>query len=389
MTNSTNLTGKDTALVFSSQVTWSVLYSVLAVVITFFNTLVILSFAKNKPLRTRTNFFIVSLGCADLLVGLVSLPWYTTLILTKYSNRMELSPVLEHIWVALDILAGVSSILHLTALSWDRLCAIVWPLEHRSYTSRKYLIILCAMWFCTITISALSIVGNDKAFKAYNIAVIILCFFVPLVIICLAQGFILLTIKLKARKQCRNTKLRRDARAAKAISIMTVLFVIGWLPFFTLSLISIINPGAFTPPWDAILAVKFFQYGNSVFNPILYAQKFPEFRKAYMVLVCSCCPAFQPKDAWTTRNSTFRTTLAYLHSPNLFHRQNTMTNLTTRPSYMSPPSTHSGSRSVTYVPLKTLGLAFRKNGDGDRCNVTGSPKMRSSSIGTHTIAKIL
>lgn len=297
-----------TVLSFSSQVTWSLLYSLLALAIIFFNTLVILSFAKNKQLRTRTNFFIVSLGCADLLVGLVSLPWYTTLILTKYSNRVEVPDALDEIWVAFDILAGVSSILHLTALSWDRFCAIVWPLKHRSYTKRKYLIILCVVWLCTTMISFLSIIGNDRAFQIYNIAVIILCFFVPLITIFVAHGLIMFTIKRKTRKNYKNSKRRREIRAVKTICIMIFVFVIGWLPFFILSLISFVNPGtANILPWDAIFAVKLFQYSNSVFNPILYAKKFPEFRKAYFILVCWCCPSFQPKDVRTTSNSVFQT----------------------------------------------------------------------------------
>ena len=321
-------------LSFVSQVTWSFIYSLLAAVIVFFNTLVILSFAKNKALRTRTNSFIVSLAWAALLVRLVSLPGYTSLILTQYSNRVDVLDTFKKAWVAFDILAGVGSILHLTALSWDRFCAIVWPLKHRSYTRKKYLLILCSIWVCTILVSALSIIGNDKALRVYNITVIIVCFFVPLGIICLAQGLVLITIRSKTREEYRNVNLRLDLRVAKTISIMTVVFIIGWLPFFTLSLISYTDSATENPPWNAIFAVKFFQYGNSVFNPILYAQKFPEFRRAYMLLVFRCCPALQPKEMWNVRNST---KLAYLNSPNaeVISRKTVLTNLATRSSCSS------------------------------------------------------
>lgn len=41
----------------------------------FGNFLVVVAVATNKPLRTTTNFLIVSLAAADLLVGLTVMPF--------------------------------------------------------------------------------------------------------------------------------------------------------------------------------------------------------------------------------------------------------------------------------------------------------------------------
>ena len=73
---------------------------------------------------------------------------------------------------------------------------------------------------------------------AYNVAVICLCFFLPLLMIIIAQGATLWFIQgSKANTLVRSAKLARDVRAAITIAIMTGVFVVGWLPFLTLSLI--------------------------------------------------------------------------------------------------------------------------------------------------------
>ena len=43
-------------------------------------------------------------------------------------------------------------------------------------------------------------------------------------------------------------------------------------------------------PAHSVCAVKLLQYSNSLFNPILYGQNFPEFRNAYVRMLCSAKP---------------------------------------------------------------------------------------------------
>ena len=99
-------------------------YILLAVMIVCGNSLVIFSFHWKPILRTKTNWYLVSLAVADLMVGLVSVPFYSYMMLSmdfqfaKYYNL-------------LDILAGTSSIMHLIAITIERFHAIYKPLQHR------------------------------------------------------------------------------------------------------------------------------------------------------------------------------------------------------------------------------------------------------------------
>ena len=78
------------------------------------------------------------------------------------------------------------------------------------------------------------------------------------------------------------------------------------------------NPSANHLPMHAVFAVKLLQYGNSMFNPILYAKKFPEFRRTYIALLC---PWRSEKtlrlsiSATTTRRGPTQVTATSLRSP--------------------------------------------------------------------------
>ena len=269
-------------------VTWGVAYSVVALATLFGNGLVIISFGKNTFLRTHTNYFIVSLAATDCFVGIISVPWWIVVLFVSHQQETWFE-LLHDVWVIFDILGGVGSILHLVALSWDRLCAIAWPLSHRIYTSKRYVLILVLIWMLAIPVAVCSKPGMKSAPRAYNVTVIILFFFVPLFILCVTQAAVVISLRKNRIQNSYRLKrsLRKEVRVAKTVIIMIALFMIGWLPFFTLSLISYIEP-QIMPTWQAICVVKFLQYSNSVANPVVYAHKFPHFHRAFAALLCPC-----------------------------------------------------------------------------------------------------
>ena len=52
------------------------------------NALVVTAFFTYRPLRTFTNYFIISLVIADLLVGVICMPVWVVVILTDYDHRL-------------------------------------------------------------------------------------------------------------------------------------------------------------------------------------------------------------------------------------------------------------------------------------------------------------
>lgn len=62
---------------------YTVLESLVAIVAVIGNALVIVVFCREKRLRRRTNFYIISLALADFLIGLLGIPFAILVSITK------------------------------------------------------------------------------------------------------------------------------------------------------------------------------------------------------------------------------------------------------------------------------------------------------------------
>jgi len=89
------------------------------------NFIVIASFCTFRDLRTKCNFFIISLAISDVLVASIAMPFW---LLVQLSNNVWIySKELKAFWDCMDILCGTASIMNLTAVSFDRQLAITSP----------------------------------------------------------------------------------------------------------------------------------------------------------------------------------------------------------------------------------------------------------------------
>ncbi|MED6256846.1 5-hydroxytryptamine receptor 2B, partial [Ataeniobius toweri] len=113
------------------------------------NILVILAVSLERKLQNATNYFLMSLAVADLLVGLLVMP--IALVTILYNSRWPLPDFLCPIWLFLDVLFSTASIMHLCAISLDRYIAIKKPIQHSQYKSRaKALAKIALVWLISI-----------------------------------------------------------------------------------------------------------------------------------------------------------------------------------------------------------------------------------------------
>ena len=91
------------------------------------NILVILAVALEKRLQYATNYFLMSLAIADLLVGLFVMP--IALLTIMFEAIWPLPLALCPAWLFLDVLFSTASIMHLCAISLDRYIAIKKPIQ--------------------------------------------------------------------------------------------------------------------------------------------------------------------------------------------------------------------------------------------------------------------
>lgn len=276
----------------------------------FGNGLVIVAFYRFHQLRTITNYFVVSLAVADILVASLSMPCWMYIqlsALSKIPRQKQLYTVLYYSWQYVDILCSTASIVNLCIISVDRHLAINSPLTYHSrMTPKRARASIAFAWlfafFCA-SLSIVTVVLKRTAGRAYAIFISIVAFFFPFLVLIVMYS----KIGYVAMRQVRqigaansgiqhgiqrehNITFRRELRITKMLGIVIGAFVLCWGPFFSIVLLyAVCQVCPDDHGWVA--TSKWLHYANSTFNPLIYMLFTPTFRNAFRRLLIQglCC----------------------------------------------------------------------------------------------------
>ncbi|KAK9295885.1 hypothetical protein QLX08_009932 [Tetragonisca angustula] len=121
----------------------------------FGNLLVMVSVMRHRKLRIITNYFVVSLALADMLVAMFAMTFNASVQMT---GEWLFGYFMCDVWNSLDVYFSTSSILHLMCISVDRYWAIVKPLKYPIImTKRLAAYMLLACWIMPAFISFMPI----------------------------------------------------------------------------------------------------------------------------------------------------------------------------------------------------------------------------------------
>uniref|UniRef100_H2Y8R7 G-protein coupled receptors family 1 profile domain-containing protein n=1 Tax=Ciona savignyi TaxID=51511 RepID=H2Y8R7_CIOSA len=122
----------------------------LSFVTTAGNILVIVAFHANRRLQTITNYFILSLAYADMVIGLVSMNLFTIYIV---QGEWRLGPLVCDIWLCIDYVASNASVMNLLIISVDRYLALTKPLTYRAKrTKRRACLMIVGAWMVSFVL---------------------------------------------------------------------------------------------------------------------------------------------------------------------------------------------------------------------------------------------
>ncbi|CAL8243573.1 unnamed protein product [Lota lota] len=133
----------------------------LTIIITGGNVLVCVSVYLEKALKTTTNYFIVSLAFADLLLALLVLPLF---VYTQFQGGVwTLNMVVCDGLMTMDVMLCTASIFNLCAISVDRFIAVSIPLNYnRKHVDHRQIILLSATWLLALAVASPVMFGVNR-----------------------------------------------------------------------------------------------------------------------------------------------------------------------------------------------------------------------------------
>ena len=262
---------------FSSSecIIWVTVFAAEFLAIVIVNLLSIIVFIKNKSLRTRRMYLVISLTVADILAGGLSGSVFLFKVPAwKSCDFEEVYPVVPLI-----------SLTNITVISLERMHATFRPLRHRLVKRWVYVVAIAVVWVLP-GIAA----GLEKERKILKICVnflweahSILCLFVVFA----SYTSILLKFRFRAHPQRHFAANLRQKKLTVTLFITTLVSLLMWLPYNIFKFLSITSNGISHSTTRLLNADLFFVllfFANSLVNPILYTVRMPEFKKALFSL---------------------------------------------------------------------------------------------------------
>ncbi|EDV98109.1 neuropeptide FF receptor 2 [Drosophila grimshawi] len=271
------------------------------------NSVMIYLIAANRTLRTPTNLIVANMAVADCLTLLIC---PTMFMINDFYQNYQLGYVGCKMEGFVVVVFLITAVLNLSVVSYDRLTAIVLPLEKRLTLRAAKIVIFCT-WLAGVLLALPLAIYRDYRVRVWrnfteryckeNINVLPKYWYVLItVLVWLPLGIMLICytaifIKLdryEKRVLSRENPLSVNYKrsVAKTLFIVVIVFGVLRLPF---TIFVVLREKYYNTEVSVDSAMQYFSYFsqylmfvNAAVNPLIYGFNNENFRRAYAEMSC-------------------------------------------------------------------------------------------------------
>ncbi|XP_074833819.1 adenosine receptor A3 isoform X1 [Carettochelys insculpta] len=289
--------------------------SIIGILATVGNILVIWVVKLNPAFQTNTFYFIVSLALADIAVGILVMPLAIVVSLEVITNFYSCL-----FMCCLMVVFTNASILSLLAIAIDRYLRVKLPTRYRIITTKRRIwMALGICWLLSLLTGLVPMFGwnQRRTQKGDNHAEVQCRFssvmrmdymvyfsfftfiFLPLILMCVLYIEIFHIIRTKLSQNATNMRAAgafygKEFKTAKSLTLVLFLFAISWLPLAILNCVSYFCPKCHMPQSLLYISILL-SHSNSAMNPIVYACKIKKFKDTYALILRTYVLCMDPK----------------------------------------------------------------------------------------------
>ncbi|XP_058457169.1 tachykinin-like peptides receptor 86C [Malaya genurostris] len=308
-------------LPWQQKMAWGVVFGAMLLVAITGNCIVLWIVLAHRRMRTVTNYFLLNLSVADLLMSSLNCSFNFIFMLNSDWPFGAVYCTINNFMANMSV---ASSVFTLVAISLDRYIAIVHPLRHR--TSRKkarlFLLIIWAL-SCVLATPCLmySTVmtkrynnGNTRtvcymlwpdgryptsmADYIYNLVFLVLTYGIPMLIMIVCYSLMgrelwgSRSIGEHTERQLESMKSKK--KVVRMFIIVVTIFAICWLPYHLFFVYAYHNNQMTSSSYVQQLYLGFYwlAMSNAMVNPIIYYWMNSRFRVYFQEIICFCCLQF-------------------------------------------------------------------------------------------------
>ena len=264
------------------------------IVIVLINLFTLATFARNRHLRKRSTYLVINLTIADLLFGVAAVlpPLLEPDILESHNILKEHLNWYAFVYLTLDSLFPAASLANLSLISLERLHATIYPFRHCLIREQVYFGVITLSWLLALLFAfmvAILVVLREQLKVVFN--VFSSYRFITVLIITVCYVIIILNVKSSPQSHIFGSKLLVEKKLSINLFVMTVASFLTILPWavWVAMLIHIWGELSLSITYRFHLTFFAIYLCNSIVNPIIYALRMQEFRKAARKLFCYAC----------------------------------------------------------------------------------------------------